>query len=61
MSYQLNADGSTIPLSEELLLPFNFELTTGQDADIVMAALAALSGCILVILLVSLAQRSRKK
>ena len=61
MSYQLNADGSTIPLAEELLLPFNFEMTTGQDADIVMAALAALSGCILVILLVSLAQRSRKK
>ena len=61
MSYQLNADGSTIPLSEERLLPFNFEMTTGQDADIVMAALAALSGCILVILLVSLAQRSRKK
>lgn len=61
MSYQLNADGSTIPLEEERLLPFNFEMTTGQDADIVMAALAALSGCILVILLVSLAQRSRKK
>ena len=61
MSYQLNADGSTIPLSEERLLPYNFEMTTGQDADIVMAALAALSGCILVILLESLAQRSRKK
>jgi len=61
MSYQLNADGSAIPLVEERLLPLNFEMTTGQDADIVMAALAALSGCILVILLESLARRSRKK
>lgn len=60
MSYQLNADGSTISLVEERLLPLNFEMTTGQDADIVMAALAALSGCILVILLDRVAQRSRK-
>ncbi len=58
MSYQLNADGSAIPLVEERLLPLNFEMTTGQDADIVMAALAALSGCILVILLESL-QRAK--
>lgn len=51
ISYQIKADGTQIPLVQEPVLPTEYALLTGLDADIAIALCCALIGGVLVLLL----------
>ena len=47
--YQLKSDGSRIPIVEEPMMPHTYEMLTGEDSQLLIAALTALGGCMLVV------------
>lgn len=54
-----NSKGEAIPLQQANLLPWDFSVTTGQDAQLLTAILLAMAGFGLVLLLDYLASRHR--
>ncbi len=54
-SYQLKADGSQIPLVQEPVMPATYAALTGGEPQVLVAILAALAGCGLVLLIAYLA------
>ena len=58
ISYHLKSDGTQIPLVQESILPQTYESLMQQDADIMIAIIAAASGCVFVLMLDRLAGRS---
>lgn len=50
-SYQIEADGSQIPLIQELVFPGVYSTLTGEDAQIMMAIVCAVIGGALVLVL----------
>ncbi|XOV89988.1 MAG: DUF368 domain-containing protein [Pseudomonadota bacterium] len=58
LSYQLKADGSQIPLVQEPVMPSTYAAMTGSDPQVMVAILAAVGGCGLVLLIHYLASVS---
>lgn len=50
-SYQLKPDGTQIPVVQEPVLPMTYEALTGQSADLVVAAVAALGGIVIIVIM----------
>ncbi len=50
-SYQIKQDGSQIPLVQQPVYPSDYMLTTGDDAQIMVAVVSVIAGIVIVVLL----------
>lgn len=51
LSYQMQSDGTRIPILQEALMPGDYESIVGADPHIVLALVLGLAGCAIVLIL----------
>ena len=55
VSYQIKSDGSQLPIVQHLILPDQFQELTGQPPELLIAVVACLAGCLVILALDRLA------